>query len=55
MLSFDAKVSAVEKMNEKTGKWAKLSLKKVEGKGTTKLELAPGDGELLKVTRAEKK
>jgi hypothetical protein len=55
MLSFDAKVSAVEKMDKKTGKWAKLSLTKVEGNGTMTLDLAPGDGELLKVTRAEKK
>ena len=55
VLAFDTKVTAVEKMDKKTGKWAKLSLEKVEGKGTAKLELAPGDGELLKVTRKEKK
>jgi hypothetical protein len=52
-LSLDA--TAVEKMDKKTGKWKKLSLVPVKGKQTVKLELAPGDGELLKVTRTKKK
>ena len=55
VLSLDAKVTAVEKMDKKTGKWAKLSLKRVADKGSVKLELAPGDGELLKVTRSKAK
>ena len=55
VLSLDAKVTAVEKMDKKTGKWAKLSLKRAADKGSVKLELAPGDGELLKVTRTKAK
>lgn len=54
-LSFDATVSAVEKMDKKTGKWAQIQLNPGDGKRTGKLELAPGDGELLKVVRTVKK
>jgi hypothetical protein len=53
-LSFDATVTAVEKMDKKTGKWTKVTLAPDDKKRTAKLQLAPGDGELLKVTRTVK-
>lgn len=53
-LSFDATVTAVEKMDKSSGKWVQVALNLDGEKRTAKLELASGDGELLKVARAVK-
>ncbi len=53
-LSFDATVSTVERMDKKTGKWSPLPLVAGGERRTGKLNLAAGDGELLKVARAGK-
>jgi hypothetical protein len=53
-LSLDATVTAIEKMNKKSGEWEKMALAADGDKQTAKLELAEGDGELLKVQRSKK-
>jgi hypothetical protein len=50
-LSFDASVKTVKKMNKKSGEWTVLTLTPEGEKKMAKLELPPGDGELLKVER----
>ena len=44
-------VTAVERMDKKTGKWIPLTLEKSDAGNVVKLALAAGDGELLKISR----
>jgi len=51
VLEFVTPVSAVEKMDKKSGKWLALPLSHESNQQVTKLKVHPGDGELLHVRR----
>lgn len=45
------RVTAAERMDKKTGKWIPLTVATEGDRGVVKVNLAPGDGELLKILR----
>ncbi|MCH2025098.1 MAG: hypothetical protein MK172_05100 [Verrucomicrobiales bacterium] len=48
---FDSTVKEVAKMNKKNGEWLNLTVNSDQNKRFLELEMDPGDGDLLKVTR----
>jgi hypothetical protein len=53
-LSMDPRIASLSQLDKKTGKWADVLLEEAKENPTISLKLAPGSGELFKVTREKK-